>query len=884
MTSIYSTPHSSYLAKPTPYAKAPTRFLPGGSAPYALFGSKNESFSAITNEQLKQDFPWTEEAIIPSITKKDLDDAMKKLVDFQGMLNTFQDIEDKSKIQRIFSIFKVFGKLYWNQLKFVATQIKYRKDMLVTSRQVLPDEIQTNLKQYRWSTHNGRNYWWDRLRHGKAFAETERIKIEGPPSIKNLQTYVTAMEGAIKTAKANMETNEKLVQNNEHIPPEFRFLIRLIRPINTYLQKRMIKDYELKKEIYYNVKTLPIKTYKAEFDSLKQAFESENSSDTINNITDALDSGSGSMANTYRGKSSQGKKLVFKFIQPEITHQRIKDYQNYFYFQNLQQHGTDVEGKYLSALSAELDVKNYLREIDSIKEANSTRHAAQQCKELELDGFSVPQVYASSPTGRSLVLEDVGNVNLAELGAQQRLQLLLEAVPDLLPYLLFADEIHSDYTGGNIIAKGTRIPAENKDEKDTIILEPEAKAALIDFGRTITFSQPVQQSALKLMSAFHSIPKRHNDLYIPYKFEKYIKYQTQPAEYFSNEQFLNAFEDFMKMTPHNPYTSVFKEYEAFQNNDKVIAFKTLTQTFYSKSFELSELLKKEDVFSEDNLSTEGKAAFKTIIKSMDQLKEDYEALLKEDDIQKYQKCEEKLETLAANILIRNKQYHPTTTEQVFEMLFSSMQPEKVQSLAQSEETASILDVYYNVLTANQLSFSKTNKPYPELETNSIPLLEIAQMRGKLLGTLSQYFNADVYTHVELETAKQRIGDISRLTPQQLYELFSFPNQISPYFNVIGKIKRGEISIENIQSDEENQTKLYEALAYDQRIQRVVANLIAKWPELNTVNISDEQQQLLAENIAHGLLNDFSEHVRGGLAEQLQKILKGDTMKNLIRPT
>lgn len=338
----------------------------------------------------------------------------------------------------------------------LAAKIEHeRRDV---ARQYLPKKIRNQLWFYRYAVQlrtlpNGKrgysNYWIDRLRNGKEIANSVLIQMEGPPSIKQAQAFVTGTKSHYEWNKAKIEVLRDKAQIEEVLKsdslkkldlgiwlPNFakRWVGRILLIQSRIQTQKAINKYESLSALLGNVSLIDKALFKTEISAIKKKFKELHPNKTL---TVGEPIRSGSMAQAFLAHDSDEQQYIVKIIRPEATAEKLADYKLYQYYQNLIEYGADTpEKRYRAAKDADYMIKILQYEAALNEEEINRNRAEEDFNEYKIDKYNLYEIETALPaiikngktTQRSVLLSKMaGDLTLNDISPDhQQQQALLE--------------------------------------------------------------------------------------------------------------------------------------------------------------------------------------------------------------------------------------------------------------------------------------------------------------------------------------------------------------------------------------------------------------------------------------------------------------------------
>lgn len=360
-----------------------------------------DRFTKIHDEDIQKAFPWIPPTLItPRVFQAKYEQEKFELTELEADERHGSLPEGKKERNEI--------KKIWARVRLGKLGNKIEHERRVVARQYLPSSVKTRLRLYRYAITkrtlpNGKsgfsNYWWDRfLNGGKDVANSVLIQLEGAPSIKQAQAYVTGNKSQYNWNKAKLSA----LEDKKHFKKTFlsdtalarigpswvpNFAKRLFVKGSVFLAKRHIKKYIHKFEnlehLLSKVALADRAVFKKEINAIETKFSDLHPG---KKLTVGKGIRSGSMAQAFKATDSDGQQYIVKIIRPEATPEKLDQYRVHQYYQNLIEYGADTnEKRYRAARDAEYMIDILKKEADLVAEMANQKDA--------LDGFEGNNAY-----------------------------------------------------------------------------------------------------------------------------------------------------------------------------------------------------------------------------------------------------------------------------------------------------------------------------------------------------------------------------------------------------------------------------------------------------------------------------------------------------------
>lgn len=387
------------------------------TSPHLKAAKKKKPVKEFNEKLLAEKFPWIRKIDIePKTYQYEFENEKKRLqlLKEDEQDGTIPDEEKRSKLNVYQDRLKLFKK---------AEAVDYERR--IRARKFLPPKVKQRIRRYHWfitqrtapdGTTGYSNFYWDKFRHSKDFAKLTQIQMEGAPSIKQGQTFVTGHKSDYDfwIEKLKLFKNKEQIKKTLLTPEALNKIktwiwvpnfvkkwmgMRIIAHIRKDLE-RNIKKYETLDKLLAQVSLANPALFVKEQDALKKAFEAQpNNKAKGITLTWGQAVNSGSMAQAFDAVDSNGVHYKAKIVRPEATEEKLRDYQNYLYYQNLIKYGDDTTAKrYRAAEDAEMMVKILIEETRLNQEAANVEAAKKEFKQYEINSFNLYDVAAVIPT------------------------------------------------------------------------------------------------------------------------------------------------------------------------------------------------------------------------------------------------------------------------------------------------------------------------------------------------------------------------------------------------------------------------------------------------------------------------------------------------------
>jgi hypothetical protein len=458
--------------------------------------------SAWTDEQINAFLEANAEKYNPQVELLDFSAmAQKANVEIQRVSKTLGEDEETQKPKALTDSMWDVGNTLWPIVKNMS-EIQAAETRAL---ELLPTESTWRVFKYRWSltkiSDQLRNVQWKAMagavlrlkfadawaswKSGSDFVARKVISLQGASRIKQTQSKVMKLKEQKPFIEAHLAHLNQLIQDKS-IPLTKRLSYRMERKFLCYKPLGTLKTYA---PLLDRIPPFPFHEFKQDLDVLSKEYEAKTGRKIEEVEPEPL--GTGSIAQVFKAKDSDGNLLAIKVLRPDARPEVIDQFTDYHYYRETIQVGWENRvTAYRNALrktellKAELTLSREKENADAFQQIIETFNTQNPEHPIRLN---IPPFYASTQRGNVQAFVETPPLSQLE-SADQLNQALFDISPAMLRILALAsiiplDPHHGNFTQGD--AKNQQPPTA-LDHGRTVTVAPRLAKAFSDLRLLLT--------------------------------------------------------------------------------------------------------------------------------------------------------------------------------------------------------------------------------------------------------------------------------------------------------------------------------------------------------------------------------------------------------------
>lgn len=475
--------------------------------------------SAWTDEQINAFLEANAEKYNPRVELLDFAEiAQKANAEIQKVSKTLGEDEETQKPKALTDSMWDMGNTLWPILKNMS-EIQAAE---TRAMELMPTESTWRVFKYRWSltkiSDQLRNVQWKAMagavlrlkfadawaswKSGSEFVARKMISLQGASRIKQTQSKVMKLKEQKPFIEAHLAHLNQLIQDKS-IPLTKRLSYRMERKFLCHKPLETLKTYA---PLLDRIPPFPFHEFKQDLEVLSKEYHAKTGR-KIEEI-DPSPLGTGSIAQVFKAKDSDGNLLAIKVLRPDARPEVIDKFTDYHYYREAIQMGWENRvTAYRNALrktellKAELTLSREKENADAFQQIIETFNTQNPEHPIRLN---IPAFYASTQRGN--VQAFVEATPLSQLESEDQLnQALFDISPAMLRILALASIIPLDPHHGNFTEEDakTQQPPTALDHGRTVTVAPRLAKAFSDLRLLLTMD--TQQSWIPEYEASHGL-------------------------------------------------------------------------------------------------------------------------------------------------------------------------------------------------------------------------------------------------------------------------------------------------------------------------------------------------------------------------------------------